>query len=191
MNFSKILVLSLFSFGVIAEETSVKDSNKLTQLGSVSETDGQTLILAPLMPTDIFDQHRRTLSQQDIIFLQGTFVTMALIGTMAVTIETGKGGDVFLFIATVAVYQLMNLLDLRAFNPSWVHDMSLVTGTVATGVGKLYSNIAAYPFVILFALALQRGYDWSGSRFFSELTDRGYTGIASFYRGLIAEEKKD
>ena len=191
MNFIKIFVFLLFPFCVIAEENPADDSTKPTQLVAVFETDGQPLTLVPSAPTDVFDQHRRTLSPQDIIFLQGTFVTMALIGTLTAAIDTGKGVEVFLFIATIAVYQLMNLLDFGSFNPPWVRDTSLVAGTVATGVGRLYSSIVAYPFIILVALALQRGYDWSGSSFFSDLTYGGYTGIASFYHKLIARKKKD
>lgn len=188
MNFIKIFAFSFCSLCFSAEDAS--DQNPAVVPAVTTEVvDVAPSALQPAV--NLVPQPTRTLSPQDIIMIQGTVVALTMIGSVASILSTGYGTDVFLVTAAVIGYQLMNMLDLRIFNRPLVRDVSLVAGTVATGAASLYSDVAAYPFVVLLTLAAQRGYDWSGSSFVADRTDGFYTEFADFCNRLMGRKKND
>ncbi len=188
MNFIKMFVFSFCSLCFSAEDAS--DRKPLAV--SASSTEVADIAPSALQPAlTLSPQRVRTLSPQDIIFLQGTVVAFTMVGSIASILSTGYGTDVCLVTAAVIGYQLMKMLDLRIFTRPLVRDASLVMGTVATGAASLYSEVAVYPFVVLLVLAAQRGYDWSGSSFFADRTDGLYTEFADFCRRLTGRKKND
>lgn len=185
MNFIKIFAFSFCSLCFSAENPSQQDPTAVPPATEVVDT-------APsaLQPTGILVPHQtRTLSPQDIIFLQGTVVALTMVGSIASILSTGYGSDVFLATAAVIGYQLMNTLNLRIFSRPLVRDASLVAGTIATGMASLYSDVAVYPFVVLLTLAAQRGYEWSGSEFFADRTDGFYNELVDCKNRLMGRKK--
>ena len=187
MNFIKIFAFSFCSLCFSAENPLGQKQDAVPPATEVVDT-------APsaLQPTvNLMPQQTRVLSPQDIIFLQGTVVALTMVGSIASILSTGYGSDVFLATAAVIGYQLMNTLNLRIFNRPLVRDASLVAGTIATGMASLYSDVAAYPFVVLLALAAQRGYEWSGSSFVADRTDGFYNELVDCKNRLLGRKKND